>query len=89
VITYIFNVINYQLYIFSGVNTGLSSSPAAIYSAEIATPKLRGRLTCLTSLSIALGVLIIYILGYVFPVSKNRQNTKSFRQLSLIFDFFL
>lgn len=58
----------------SGVNTGLSSSPAAIYSTEIAVPKLRGRLACFTSLSIALGVLIIYILGYVFPVSQNKNR---------------
>lgn len=44
------------------------SSPAAVYSAEIATPKLRGRLTVLTSLAIAVGILMIYILGYIFPV---------------------
>lgn len=39
-----------------------------VYSAEIATPKLRGRLTVLTSMSIACGILMIYILGYMFPV---------------------
>lgn len=39
-----------------------------VYSAEIATPKLRGRLTVLTSLAIAIGILMIYILGYIFPV---------------------
>jgi len=51
-----------------GVTIGLSSSPAAVYSAEIATPKLRGRLTTFTSLAIAVGILMIYILGFIFPV---------------------
>ncbi|CRL02362.1 CLUMA_CG015156, isoform A [Clunio marinus] len=50
-----------------GITIGLSSSPAAVYSAEIATPKLRGRLTVLTSMAIAVGVLMIYVLGYFFP----------------------
>lgn len=52
-----------------GITIGLSSSPAAVYSAEIATPLLRGRLTLLTSMAIAIGILMIYILGYIFPVS--------------------
>jgi Sugar (and other) transporter len=51
------------------VTIGLSSSPAAVYSAEIASPKLRGRLTCLTSLAIAVGILMIYTFGFFFPVT--------------------
>lgn len=43
------------------------SAPASIYSAEIATPKMRGRLTVLTSLSIAVGILLIYSMGYAVP----------------------
>ncbi|XP_058056910.1 facilitated trehalose transporter Tret1-2 homolog [Anopheles bellator] len=50
-----------------GVVIGLVSAPAAIYSAEIATAKLRGRLTVLTSLMIAVGILVIYSLSYVIP----------------------
>ncbi|XP_052864142.1 facilitated trehalose transporter Tret1-2 homolog [Anopheles cruzii] len=50
-----------------GVVIGLVSAPAAIYSAEIATSKLRGRLTVLTSLMIAVGILVIYSLSYVIP----------------------
>lgn len=50
-----------------GIVIGLVSAPASIYSAEIATPKLRGRLTVLTSLSIAVGILLIYSLGYFLP----------------------
>ena len=61
----------YYIYILfiEGITIGLSSSPAAVYSAEIATPKLRGRLTLLTSMAIAIGILMIYVLGYIFPVS--------------------
>ena len=62
----------YILFI-EGITTGLSSSPAAVYSAEIATPKLRGRLTLLTSMAIAIGILMIYVLGYIFPVSLQKQ----------------
>lgn len=47
-----------------GIVTGLSSSPAAVYCAEISHPKLRGRLTLLTGLSISSGILLIYLLGY-------------------------
>uniref|UniRef100_A0A182Q230 Major facilitator superfamily (MFS) profile domain-containing protein n=1 Tax=Anopheles farauti TaxID=69004 RepID=A0A182Q230_9DIPT len=50
-----------------GIVIGLVSAPASIYSAEIATPKMRGRLTVLTSLSIAVGILLIYSMGYVIP----------------------
>uniref|UniRef100_A0A182ISD0 Major facilitator superfamily (MFS) profile domain-containing protein n=1 Tax=Anopheles atroparvus TaxID=41427 RepID=A0A182ISD0_ANOAO len=50
-----------------GIVIGLVSAPASIYSAEIATPKMRGRLTVLTSLMIAVGILLIYSMGYAVP----------------------
>ncbi|XP_058818192.1 facilitated trehalose transporter Tret1-2 homolog [Topomyia yanbarensis] len=50
-----------------GLVIGLVSAPASIYSAEIATPRMRGRLTVLTSLAIALGILMIYSFGYFIP----------------------
>lgn len=53
-----------------GICIGLSSSPSAVYSAEIAHPSLRGRISVLTSLTIGLGVLLIYTLGYFIPVSS-------------------
>lgn len=53
----------------SGVAGGLSSSPVTVYAAEIAHPKLRGRLTVLSSVSIAFGVLLIYFFGFIFQVS--------------------
>ncbi|GAB0093633.1 TRET1 [Sergentomyia squamirostris] len=50
--------------ILIGIVAGLSSSPSSVYSAEIASPKLRGRLTVFTSISISSGVFIIYMLGF-------------------------
>ncbi|KXJ79556.1 hypothetical protein RP20_CCG000432 [Aedes albopictus] len=50
-----------------GLVIGLVSAPASIYSAEIATPSMRGRLTVFTSLAIALGILMIYTFGYFIP----------------------
>jgi Sugar (and other) transporter len=47
----------------------MSSSPAAVYAAEISHPSLRGRLTLLSALCTALGMLFIYLLGFLIPVS--------------------
>ncbi|CAG9803435.1 unnamed protein product [Chironomus riparius] len=66
-----------------GVTIGLSSSPAAVYSAEIATPKLRGRLTTFTSLAIAVGILMIYTLGFIFP-----DDWRKVAGISAIFSIF-
>ncbi|XP_032670538.1 facilitated trehalose transporter Tret1-2 homolog [Odontomachus brunneus] len=52
--------------VISGVATGMASVPATVYVAEIAGPKLRSTMVTWTSISIALGVLIVYIFGYVF-----------------------
>lgn len=51
-----------------GIVNGLSSGSAAVYSAEIAFPKLRGRLIAVTSFAIAFGILIIYMFGYFLKV---------------------
>ena len=50
-----------------GLAIGLSSSPPSVYAAEISHPNLRGRLTLLTAFTTALGMLAIYILGYLIP----------------------
>ncbi|XP_011876592.1 PREDICTED: facilitated trehalose transporter Tret1-2 homolog isoform X3 [Vollenhovia emeryi] len=50
----------------SGISTGMASVPTTVYVAEIAGPKWRGTMVCWTSVSIALGVLIVYIFGYIF-----------------------
>lgn len=46
----------------------MSSSPATVYAAEISHPNLRGRLTLLSALCTALGMLFIYFVGYLLPV---------------------
>ncbi|CAH0549258.1 unnamed protein product [Brassicogethes aeneus] len=55
--------------ILTGLSTGLSSVPATIYMAEISSPKLRGVFTTWSSISFAIGVLIIYMLGYALKDS--------------------
>lgn len=71
-----------------GIVIGLSSAPSAVYSVEIAHPTLRGRFSVITSVTIALGVLVIYVLGYFIPVSLNvfaSLNRDFQRQSSLVF----
>ncbi|XP_031772828.1 facilitated trehalose transporter Tret1-2 homolog isoform X2 [Apis florea] len=50
--------------IISGIATGMASVPATVYSAEIASPKWRSTMVTWTSITIAIGVLIVYIFGY-------------------------
>lgn len=52
-----------------GITCGLASSPCSIYTAEIVHASIRGRMSIMTPLSIASGVLVIYILGFFIPVS--------------------
>lgn len=53
----------------SGIATGMASVPTTVYVAEIAGAKWRGTMVTWTSISIALGVLIVYIFGYIFKVN--------------------
>ncbi|XP_060654733.1 facilitated trehalose transporter Tret1 [Drosophila nasuta] len=47
-----------------GIVMGLASAPSGVYAAEISLPKLRGRLILGTSISVALGITILYSIGY-------------------------
>uniref|UniRef100_A0A903XVV8 Major facilitator superfamily (MFS) profile domain-containing protein n=2 Tax=Anopheles gambiae TaxID=7165 RepID=A0A903XVV8_ANOGA len=49
-----------------GIAIGLSSTPASVYAAEVAHPRLRGRLTLLTAGCTGIGMLLVYSLGYMF-----------------------
>ncbi|KAJ8686396.1 hypothetical protein QAD02_022190 [Eretmocerus hayati] len=51
----------------SGFAIGLAAIPATLYSAEVASPELRSTTLTWTSITIAVGVLIVYIFGYFFP----------------------
>ncbi|XP_039278504.1 facilitated trehalose transporter Tret1-2 homolog isoform X2 [Nilaparvata lugens] len=58
----------YRIYLgraLTGFGTGLASTPATIYFAEVATSSLRGFLISGTSIAISTGVLAVYILGYI------------------------
>lgn len=56
--------------IISGIATGMASVPATVYSAEVSSPKWRSIMITWTSVSIAIGVLVVYIFGYIFKVKK-------------------
>lgn len=43
---------------------GLASAPSGVYAAEISLPKLRGSLILGTSISVALGITVLYSIGY-------------------------
>lgn len=59
----------YQLLLFgrvlTGFSTGLSSMPAAVYMAEVSTPKLRGIFITWNAMSFAFGVLLVYLFGWI------------------------
>lgn len=53
-----------------GLNIGMSTTPAVMYTAEICSPEIRGRLSMLSSpFFTAFGMLVIYFLGAVVAVS--------------------
>lgn len=59
-----------QLYagrLLTGLATGLASVPATIYLGETSLPKLRSTFVTWTSLSISLGIMVVYALGASMP----------------------
>lgn len=47
---------------------GLCGTPAAIYMAEVASSELRSVFTTWVSLFYAIGILFVYLLGFLFKV---------------------
>lgn len=54
-----------------GIAIGIASYAAPLYISEIAPPKFRGALVSLNQLAIAVGILVSYIVDYVFAQSGN------------------
>lgn len=52
--------------IVTGIASGMSIMPVAVYAAETCHPKIRGILTIGQSFWTAMGVVLTYILGYFF-----------------------
>ncbi|XP_053964931.1 facilitated trehalose transporter Tret1-like [Anastrepha ludens] len=48
----------------SGLMMGAALSPVGSYSAEISLPRIRGRLILGSSIAIATGILLMYVLGF-------------------------
>lgn len=61
--------------IISGIATGTAAVPATVYSAEVAAPLWRATMVTWTSVAIAIGILTVYVFGYIFKV-KERYETK-------------
>lgn len=57
---------------FIGITCGVGTAPSGAYIGEISNPTIRGRLGLLTSISIATGITLMYILGYFIRVSINK-----------------
>lgn len=53
--------------LLTGFSLGMASVPAAVYIAEVADQSLRGMLVTWTSIFISLGILLVYLLGSLFP----------------------
>lgn len=62
--------------VISGLATGMASVPTTVYVAEIASAKWRSTMVTWTSISIALGVLIVYVFGYIFKVSIRATRSR-------------
>ncbi len=60
------NLVLFQIFRFlGGIGVGVASVVAPIYTAEIAPPKLRGRLVGLVQFNIVLGILLAYLSNFV------------------------
>ncbi|XP_067631199.1 facilitated trehalose transporter Tret1-2 homolog [Eurosta solidaginis] len=66
-----------------GLMIGLSLSPIGSYAAEISLPRIRGRLVMGTSIAIATGILLMYVLGYFI-----RNNFKLISIITVIYQCF-
>jgi SP family xylose:H+ symportor-like MFS transporter len=63
---FVSNLVLFQLFRFlGGIGVGVASVVAPIYTAEIAPPKLRGRLVGLVQFNIVLGILLAYLSNYI------------------------
>lgn len=58
-----------------GIAIGMTTAPIVMYVSEVCHPKLRGRLTLFSSpFFTASGLLTIYFLGYLIPVSSKSRR---------------
>lgn len=64
--------------ILTGFASGLATIIPTVYTTETVTHRLRTPLVTLSPMMLALGILVIYTLGMIFPVSRKSVNPVSF-----------
>jgi MFS family permease len=54
--------------VITGLSAGLAMVPATVYVVEITSQKLRSALSTWPAVFFSFGILLVYILGYLFKV---------------------
>ncbi|KAJ9592465.1 hypothetical protein L9F63_015881 [Diploptera punctata] len=77
--------------LLTGLSTGMASVPATVYVAETSHQSIRGMLVTWPSIFMALGILLVYLLGYCFPTQWRLVAglSATFPILSALFSCFL
>lgn len=60
--------------LLTGLAHGLAVGPCSVYAAEISHASIRGRALSLVTVLNTLGMLLVYILGFLMPVSFIQFN---------------
>ncbi len=60
--------------IIGGVGVGIASMLSPMYIAEIAPPKIRGRLVSFNQLAIVFGILLVYFVNYYIALQDTTQG---------------
>ncbi|AMD21408.1 HER129Cp [Eremothecium sinecaudum] len=62
--------------VISGMGIGFGSAIAPVYCAEIAPPKIRGAICSIFQLSVTIGIMILFFVGYG---AQHLESTAAFR----------
>lgn len=54
---------------FMGMASGMCTMPISVYAAETCHPKIRGSLTLGYSLTTAIGIMLMYVMGYILKAN--------------------
>lgn len=68
-----------------GIAIGIASYAAPLYISEISPPRYRGALVSLNQLTISVGILLSYIVDYLFSASENWRGMLAIGVLPALF----